>query len=149
MVSLAPICFGIPMTATVACGFVGGFALGVGMAACLPLYTRLLLRQCGSGRWCSGCARRLGGFFLPQLSALVKSQTGSVYLSVSPLVAAIAIAMLMQQFVVRAIVKSGKQTATSQDLDRLSSALSDAGKGTAAAPLPQTANKDSGASKHE
>ena len=57
--------------------------------------------------------------------------------------------MLMQQFVVRAIVKSGKQTATSQDLDRLSSALSDAGKGTAAAPLPQRANKDSSASKHE
>ncbi len=151
LISLAPICLGISMLATVVCGFAGALALGVGMAAVFRYIPDYFSGNVGAVGGVVGALGGLGGFFLPQLSALVKAQSGSVYLSVSPLVASIAVAMLLQYITVRAIVRAEKQTATSQDLGRLSSALSGSGKGTSAAPLPEsrvgTVSKDSSAGK--
>jgi NNP family nitrate/nitrite transporter-like MFS transporter len=136
LISLAPICFGIPMLGTVVCGFTGGFALGVGMAAVFRYIPDYFPANVGAVGGVVGALGGLGGFFLPQLSSLVKVQTGSVYLSVSPLAASVAAAMLLQHFTVRGIGKAEKQSATGQDLGHLSSALSDAGKGPPAGPLP-------------
>ncbi len=153
LISLAPICLGISMLATVVCGFTAALALGVGMAAVFRYIPDYFSANVGAVGGVVGALGGLGGFFLPQLSAFVKAQSGSVHLSISPLVASIAVAMLLQHFTVRGIVQAEKQTAISQDLGRLSSALSGAGRGTPAAPLPErsakTALKDSGAAKGE
>jgi nitrate/nitrite transporter NarK len=57
-----------------------------------------------------GVVGALGGFVLPQLSAFIKSATGSIYLQILPLVALAAIAAIVQFVVVSKLSKSGKST---------------------------------------
>lgn len=127
ILSLTPICFGLPMVATVIAGFLTGISLGIGMAAVFRYIPDFFGASVGAVGGLVGALGGLGGFFLPQVSALVKVETGSVYFSISPLVAAIGGALAAQYFAVRGMPGPGAKTLGAVDLSKLASALHRAG----------------------
>jgi hypothetical protein len=98
------------MVVTVILGFVAGNSLGVGMAAVFRYIPDYFPSSVGAVGGIVGAMGGLGGFFLPQLSALAKVRTGSVYLSIAPLGAAIAAAMVLQHFASRSVDKAAARS---------------------------------------
>jgi NNP family nitrate/nitrite transporter-like MFS transporter len=130
-ISLTPICFGTPMKVTVILGFLGGIALGMGMAAVFRYIPDEFPSNVGAVGGIVGALGGLGGFFLPQLSAIAKARGGSVYLSIAPLAASIVAAMVLQHSSARPVVGAASANGTATNSTTVNATVADATHGSA------------------
>ncbi|HZR79895.1 MAG TPA: MFS transporter [Candidatus Binatia bacterium] len=99
VLALSPIAMGLPIASTVALAFIGGLAMGAGMAATFKYIPQTFPTSVGAVGGVVGALGGLGGFFLPLVGAAVKSWAGSVYSQILPLVVVAAVATVVARLV--------------------------------------------------
>jgi NNP family nitrate/nitrite transporter-like MFS transporter len=99
VLALSPIALGLPIASTVALAFIGGLAMGCGMAATFKYIPQTFPTSVGAVGGVVGALGGLGGFFLPLVGNAVKSWAGSPYAQILPLVLIAFVATVVARFV--------------------------------------------------
>jgi len=105
-IALFPVAFALPLYATVFLVFVAGLAMGIGSAGIYRYIPDYYPDSVGAVGGVVGALGGIGGFFLPQLSTLIKSATGSTYMQILPLSGLALLAAGVQFVAVRNLSRS-------------------------------------------
>ena len=112
VLAAAPVAFLPPLAVTVALVFVAGLAMGVGAAATFKYIPQFFPSSVGAVRGIVGALGGVGGFFLPMLSAWVKTRWGTPAFGLLPIVALATVAGVAQAIAARPVEKPGLTTLT-------------------------------------
>ncbi len=104
--SLTMVSFALPLSVTVSLVFASGLAMGIGMAAVFRYIPDYFPNTVGAVGGAVGALGGLGGFFLPQLSGMMKSFLGSPHAQLLPLAATALAALAVHCWIVRGLEKA-------------------------------------------